>query len=212
MGDWCITTIPSVTALNFPKFGSRGSPVILRAQIILLLFRSPPASKKQPGRVFRYDIDNDRLEMSPMSGVSLHHSALFDLNRDSFPEVLLETSATGNYKTSVPFCDQSAWLMVLEIDMDYLFGPVEFPGYPFIREKSAFSSEISFCCSHMAHPVTDRVAGFPDSEIPGPQAIYYPAEDQRITDSQPEEPDRSPFYFQYLIDLSDHVSCDNSPR
>ena len=116
--------------LEFPEVRVAGFADDPESSGRCLIFSISTGFTKQPRRVFKYDIHHDRLEMSPMSGVGLRHPVLYDLNGDSVPEVLLGTSATGNYRTPVPYSDQSAWLMVLDANMDFLFEPVEFPGYP----------------------------------------------------------------------------------
>lgn len=90
----------------------------------------------QPRRILRYDIDRDHLEISPLSGVSIHNALFSDLDRDSIPEIILSTFAPGNYQSYVPYSDHSSWLMVLDEDLNFLFPPVEFPGDPSVLKVS----------------------------------------------------------------------------
>jgi len=84
----------------------------------------------QPRSFFRYDIKNDELIVSPLCGVSFTNQFLEDLNADSIPEIFFTTRATGNYDSYIPYQDSSSWLMVLNSDLEFLFEPREFPGYP----------------------------------------------------------------------------------
>ena len=106
-----------------------------------LLFSICTGYSKQPGTIFRYDISLDELMVSPVSGASIYHPFLCNLSADSVPEILLQTSATGNYQSDIPYSDQSAWLMALNEDLEFVFDPIEFPGYPSSLLVSSFPSD-----------------------------------------------------------------------
>ena len=100
---------------------------------------------KQPRNFFRYDIKNDKLKVSPLSGVSFCNQFLGNLDADSIPEIFFTTRATGNYDSYIPYSDKSTWLMVLNSNLEFLFEPREFPAYPaslhispFIRNDSNY--------------------------------------------------------------------------
>jgi hypothetical protein len=85
---------------------------------------------KQPRRVYRYSIDNDSLICSPESGACLFGSKLVDLNNDKRPEIILDNHATDNLDLNMPFTDHFAWLMVLDVNMNFLFPPVRYTKSP----------------------------------------------------------------------------------
>ncbi|MBW6460600.1 MAG: histidine kinase [Bacteroidales bacterium] len=97
-----------------------------------LVFAINAGFSKYPRNVFIYDIVEDSLIISPASGayINLNHNPwLYDLNNDGFDEILLHTYAADNFMTTpVPYSDSSAWLMVLDHKLNFLFPPVEFPG------------------------------------------------------------------------------------
>lgn len=116
-----------------------------------LIFSICSGFARQPRNIFRYDLDQDQLEMSPLSGASVHNPCLFDLDGDSLNELLLETTAPGNYQTFIPYSDHSSWLMVLDDDMEFLFPPVEFPGYPSYVRVSPFILDDSVFLAVLHH-------------------------------------------------------------
>jgi len=95
-----------------------------------IVFSIVTGLSKQPRNFFRYNIKNDELKISPLSGVSFSNQLLTDQNGDSNPEIFFTTRATGNYESYIPYTDHSTWLMALNSDLEFLFEPREFPGYP----------------------------------------------------------------------------------
>lgn len=116
-----------------------------------LLFSICTGFSKQPRNVYRYRIETDRLEISPLSGASINRPVLCDLDMDSLPEILYNTAAPGNYQSFIPYTDHSAWLMVLDDDMDFLFEPLEFPGYPSNLLVAPFSARDSMFMAVLHH-------------------------------------------------------------
>ncbi|MFO7670116.1 MAG: histidine kinase [Bacteroidales bacterium] len=95
-----------------------------------LVFALLSGFNKQPRTIFSYNIRDDELKVSPLSGASFYVPFFGDLNADSIPEIFISTRATGNYNSSFPYSDHSSWLMVLDRNLKYVFEPVGFPGYP----------------------------------------------------------------------------------
>jgi len=56
-------------------------------------------------------------------------SIFYDIDDDGRMEVITGTSATSNFTFEFPYTDTSAWLMVLDDNMQFLFEPVEFPSF-----------------------------------------------------------------------------------
>lgn len=81
----------------------------------------------QPRNLYAWDIANDTVLKSPKSGSGVN-ALLFDLNNDGKKEIIsYSTIATGNLPEDFPYSDQSAWLMVFDNTLNFLFEPVEFP-------------------------------------------------------------------------------------
>lgn len=92
-----------------------------------LVFAISAGFSLQPRKVFLYDIFKDSLHESPESGAYINNISLLDLNKDNLPEVLISTYASDNYNESpYPFTDTSAWFMVLDHKLQFLFHPIEF--------------------------------------------------------------------------------------
>jgi len=90
-----------------------------------LIFFIRTGYSKQPRKVYRYLINEDSLIKSPKSGIVIDGCSISDINRDSLPEFILNTAATGNHDRSFPFTDSLSWLMVLDNNLQFLFPPVE---------------------------------------------------------------------------------------
>ena len=92
-----------------------------------LLFVLYARYSKQPRNFYVYDIFNDSLQVSPLSGTGLYSDIQFkDINGDNFPEVLGFSSSPYNFHTSIPYPDSSTWLMVYTKNTEFLFPPIEF--------------------------------------------------------------------------------------
>ncbi len=94
------------------------------------LFSISTGYSKLPRNLFRYDPEGDHLTSSPLMGSAIYDPVVCDLDADSVPEILIQTSATGNFPASFPFSDQSSWLMVMNSDLRFRFEPVELRGHP----------------------------------------------------------------------------------
>jgi anti-sigma regulatory factor (Ser/Thr protein kinase) len=114
--------LPRVFYCGFTDYSGDGYPE--------LLFAITSGYSKRPRSVYRYDIAADSLLVSPLSAANIRSCRFCNLDKDSVPELLLETDATGNYPADYPYLDYSAWLMVLDGDLQFRFGPVEFRGFP----------------------------------------------------------------------------------
>lgn len=94
-----------------------------------LIFAISAGFSRQPRNVYIYDVRNDSLKKSPLSGAYIDNLSLFDLNKDGFEEILLKTFAAGNFNEDpFPYSDTCSWLMVLDHDLNFLFPPIEFHG------------------------------------------------------------------------------------
>lgn len=85
----------------------------------------------QPRQLYCYDVANDTLWSSPPTGNIASASKVTQLDDDPYPELILDCSSTGNIPASmdIPYKDSSAWLYAFDHNLEFLFEPVEFPGY-----------------------------------------------------------------------------------
>jgi hypothetical protein len=90
-----------------------------------VLFYINTGYSRQPRNVYKYLINEDSLLKSPESGVVINGCLLYDINRDSINEVLLDVLAAGNLEVSFQFSDQHSWLMILDKDLRFVFPPVK---------------------------------------------------------------------------------------
>lgn len=96
-----------------------------------LLFSVEAQFSLQPRKLFLLDFKNDTMWQSPESGTTMENLWIADLNDDGKPEITGSVSAAGNIHDSlgIPFHDYSAWLMSYTREFQFLFPPVEFPGF-----------------------------------------------------------------------------------
>ena len=96
-----------------------------------LVFGIHSGSSLQPRVICIFYIPEDSLKMSPASASVPGDLKFIDLNRDKCQEIIGNMGAAGNIDRSVgiPNTDYSAWLMVLDHNLNYLFDPIEFPGF-----------------------------------------------------------------------------------
>jgi two-component sensor histidine kinase len=126
-----------------------------------LVFSINAGHSRQPRKVFIYDIKNDTLFHSPYSGAFIHDVIMENVDDDPYPEFLLNTYASSNYNEEpMVYTDTSAWLMILDHDLRFLFEPVEFPGSKgglssiFIEKQSGDKMIMASACYGYPQPDT----------------------------------------------------------
>jgi two-component sensor histidine kinase len=85
--------------------------------------------RKDPRRIFYYDLVNKNVKSSPFTGIIALNPKMSDVNGDNKPEIFGRMSACGNFGVSVPYSDSSTWFMVFDKDLKFEFPPEEFRGY-----------------------------------------------------------------------------------
>ena len=96
-----------------------------------ILFTINGGYSKFPRKVYAYDFVNDTLFSSPFTGAKCFLSDIEDVNNDGFLEVVLNTSANANiHPNDTVLDDEHSYLMVLDHQLNFLFKPVPFYGYP----------------------------------------------------------------------------------
>ncbi|HNS18243.1 MAG TPA: histidine kinase [Bacteroidales bacterium] len=112
-----------------------------------LLFYITARHSIVPRQVYMYDIRNDTIWRSGSYGSNLNELKIADINGDGHLEVMGNNMTRGNTrdKMNLAFGDSSAWLMVYDHELTFLFDPVEFSSYgvklevqPFMTADSGF--------------------------------------------------------------------------
>ncbi len=78
----------------------------------------------QPRRVYAIDYQHDSIMKSPLSGAAVVSIDCFDLDKDGTDEVLLNTVAPENFKTTIPYRDSITWMMVLDESLQFYKPPI----------------------------------------------------------------------------------------
>jgi len=81
--------------------------------------------------LYIYDPATDSLIHSPPGASNVYDLKFTDLNEDGILEIIGNTYACGNFPdaTNMPFSDYSGWLMAFDERLNFLFDPIEFPGF-----------------------------------------------------------------------------------
>ncbi len=113
---------PAITALQFADINQDGHRD--------LLFTIHAGTSKFPRRLIWYDIFHDSLHSTKDMGNFICPHAV-DLTGDEKLEIIGRCGSAGNIHDSLryPFHDYSAWLMAFDHKLDFLFEPIEFPGF-----------------------------------------------------------------------------------
>lgn len=125
-----------------------------------VIFGISTGFSKHPRKIYAFNTVTGSVISSPQCGGFMLGIVQHDLNNDGFREIIPYGYASGNIsEDEMKHHDQSAWLTVLDRNLQFIFEPVEFPGN-FTMVKP------------MIHPgVNDTVAdllvnrGEPDSSV-----------------------------------------------
>ncbi|MCF8230530.1 MAG: histidine kinase [Bacteroidales bacterium] len=113
---------PSINSLHFADINNDGH--------IDLLFSLHAGMSKFPRRLIWYDIFQDSLHSTKDMGNFIAPQAV-NLDIDKELEIIGHCGSAGNVHDSVgyPYHDYSAWLMAFDHKLEFLFEPIEFPGF-----------------------------------------------------------------------------------
>jgi len=82
-----------------------------------------------PRRFYAYDVKRDSLRMSPPTGIEFMDFTTIYPFHDKNPYFLVGSYASTNVNDSIcRLHDQSAWLVLLDNKLNFVFPPIEFPG------------------------------------------------------------------------------------
>ena len=86
---------------------------------------------KLPRKVFAYDFYLDSIYLSPITGAKVHILNAADIDNDGHNEVIVCTNAPANIPCNDSILDdEHSYLMVFDHNLNFLFEPVPFFGYP----------------------------------------------------------------------------------
>lgn len=80
-------------------------------------------------RMYCFDLVDRNLSSSMFVGSIPLYPEMEDADDDGRPEIFGLMSASGNYRTNVPYSDSSTWLMIFDDRLAFKFPPVEFRGF-----------------------------------------------------------------------------------
>ncbi len=128
----------------------------------------------EPRRLYYYDIVNSVLKTSQLTGMICQSPSLVDSDGDGRPEIFGLMSASGNYKTKVPFTDQSTWLMVFDEKLNFKFPPVEFPGFTNQLEINAYKY------GEFKGYLLSHITGSADTNVLKPRIMIYSSDGRKV--------------------------------
>ena len=87
---------------------------------------------KFPRKVFAYDFKKDSVFSSPNTGAKCFmHNEVMDINGDGFKEIILRSHGVANIAPNdTVLDDEHSYLMVLDHQLNFLFEPIRFFGFP----------------------------------------------------------------------------------
>jgi len=147
----------------------------------------------EPRRLYYYDIVNSVLKTSQLTGVICHLPLLVDSDGDGRPEIFGLMSASGNYKTKVPFTDQSTWLMVFDEKLNFEFPPVEFPGFTNQLEIKAYKN------GEFKGYLLSHVTGSADTNVIKPRIMIFSSDGKKIRERLYSDLGLSSYPFLFLL-------------
>lgn len=119
-----------------------------------------------PRNIFAYDLYNNMVFISPFLGMSMSGIIQKDITGDGFNEILIQGHGSDNISdTSTKYHDRSAWLMVLNRKLNFLFKPIEYRGayshiYPFVFENSDSNNQPGFYIRSTLPPNDSKLCMF----------------------------------------------------
>lgn len=139
-----------------------------------LYFGITSGFRKDPRRVYYFDLVNKTLKSSQFTGMICLNPKMTDVNGDKRPEIFGTMSACGNFGRMVPYSDSSTWFMVFNDSLKFEFPPKEFPGYVNSLEIDAYKSKLfnGYVLSHVPMGV--------DTTVRKPEIMLYSPEEKLI--------------------------------
>jgi hypothetical protein len=131
-----------------------------------LIFAVNSGFSLTPRSVFAYDIHHRKCLASPYLGLSMTRLIQKDITGDGKNEILIQGHGADNISdTTVKYHDRSAWLIVLDRKLDFLFKPIEFKGayshiWPFVFEYRKGLNQAGFYVRSTAPPAISKLCYF----------------------------------------------------
>lgn len=148
----------------------------------------------EPRLIYYLDISNKELKSGKFLGVNCQYPRFADTDGDKKPEIFGLMSASGNYKTPVPYTDQSTWLMIFNEHLDFEFPPVEFPGLTNSLEIYAYKSN-DFHGYILSHNT-----GSADTSVLKPRVMIFSLSGQKISEQLYNDKDLGSHAYVTVLD------------
>jgi len=110
---------------DIPAFIKIGMTEGIHGKVKDFIFCINAGFSKQPRNAYKYIVETDSLVKSPRSSVVIFDGIISEVSNSQGPELILSTTATGNFEEDSPYSDQFSWLMVLDNNLEFLFPPVK---------------------------------------------------------------------------------------
>jgi two-component sensor histidine kinase len=105
-----------------------------------LYFSISSAFHTGPRKLYCFNLVDKSLKSSGFAGNICINPKMFDADGDERPEIFGTLTASGNYRTNVPYSDSSTWFMVFDDHLNFKFPPTEFPGFANSLEINAYKN------------------------------------------------------------------------
>lgn len=140
--------------INF-SFHCEGFHDLDRDGVPEMLVAVAGARSLQPRQLFAFNFPSDSFSSSPSFGNMIGNLRVMDLDRDGVPEILGNSSASGNIHDSlgIPYDDYHAWLMVLTDQLVPKFEPAGFRGFRNELKVIPFESSGGVTIAALLNPI-----------------------------------------------------------
>lgn len=105
-----------------------------------LYFGISSAFHSGPRKLYCFNLVDKSLKSSEFMGNICINPKMHDADGDQRPEIFGTLTASGNYRTNVPYSDSSTWFMVFDDHLNFKFPPPEFPGFANSLEINAYKN------------------------------------------------------------------------
>ena len=98
-----------------------------------------------PRKIYAVDIRNDTLYQTPESCATMISPVAYDVNGDGFDEFIPESYAFRNCSGNETFNDHTAWIMIFDRNLQYLFTPVRLGQYmSIVKIKPVRAGDVTY--------------------------------------------------------------------
>jgi hypothetical protein len=95
----------------------------------------------QPRKILSYEFTTGNLKTSPLIGGFIGVSEIKDIDNDGKSEILIQSHSTDNYKTPVPYSDNSSWSLIFDHNLNIVYTPIENPVHLSVTQNAFFQEK-----------------------------------------------------------------------